>query len=60
MLLTSSLSAAEFEAASEDLLDESQVAYVCSEIVVFLSKTGLDAAGPRTILVTSLFGQSFN
>ena len=56
MLLTSSLSAAEFEAASEDLLDESQVAYVVSEIVVFLSKTGFDAAGPRTILVTLAFG----
>ena len=58
MLLTSSLSAAEFEAASEDLLDDSHVDCVWMDIPG--SKTGLVAAGPRTILGTSSFGASLN
>ena len=56
-LLTSSQSAAEFEAASEDLLDDSLIDWM---EMVFGSKTGLAAAGPRTILTTSSLGASLN
>ena len=58
-MLTSSQSAAEFEAASEDLLDDSHVDYVWREIE-FGSKTGLAAAGPRTILATLSIGSPLN
>ena len=57
MLLTSSLSAAELEVASEDLLDESHVTGVWDEL---LSNTGLEAAGPRRILEMSSLGVSLN